>query len=145
MTDLLTKLQEAGEGSRELDKEVAKELGAVIRITHMSAPRYQVLWPIGSEPFYEIDPDDLPDLPAYTTSIDAALTLMKEVLPGWSIHLEMDFDREVIDPETDLDPCACSLFKHEDGRMRHIMEWAKSPAIAICIALIKAQKENGDA
>ena len=60
MTDLITRLEEAAEGSRELDRAIWHEL--------------------------EFDSRGEPTLcPAYTTSIDAALALAERVgLDGWN-------------------------------------------------------------
>jgi hypothetical protein len=56
MTALITRLEEAGEGSRELDAAIWRWTDGWRGVDHP---------------------------PAYTTSIDAALTLAERVLPGW--------------------------------------------------------------
>ena len=62
MTDLITRLEEAAEGSRELDRAIWREL--------------------------EFDSRGEPTLcPAYTTSLDAALALAERVLPGCLVSL----------------------------------------------------------
>lgn len=65
-TPLITSLEQAGEGSRELDKLVA------LATTHP----------------YGVDAADWDGFPAYTTSVDCALALAERVLPGWFISLE---------------------------------------------------------
>lgn len=126
---LPTQLREAAAGSRELDHKLLLHFGA----------RHEKDWCneywFGEERCY----DDRP-----TQSIDSALVLFGRVLPGWSVNLEIDFTREVIDPETDLDPCACSLFNHDGDHMKHVMEWAKSPALALCLALLSAVEGGED-
>lgn len=80
-TDLQDKLTRASEGSRELDAEVHKAFNDV-------KPGYfwdfdagelsQVLW-MRKAGFSSISINT----PDYTTSLDAALALLAEVLPGW--------------------------------------------------------------
>jgi hypothetical protein len=67
MTDLIKRLEEAEEGSRELDISLAMET------TH----------PYGFDSEREIDA-----YPHPTTSIDDALALAERVLPGWCWMIE---------------------------------------------------------
>lgn len=136
MTNLTAQLQAAEAGSRELDLLVLEACG----ISPKDWPGDSV---VGPEQVFILGGKKY-SLPRVTSSVDSALALIEEVLPGWSVNLEIDFTREVIDPETDLDPCACSLFNHDGDHMKHVMEWAKSPALALCLALLKA-REGSDA
>ena len=85
MTDLINRLENAGGADRELDAEIAKALGASIRTTTINETRYQVFWPDRDEVLQGDDPDLLPELPAYTASLDTAIALVGEVLPGWKL------------------------------------------------------------
>lgn len=65
--------------------------------------------------------------PAYTASLDAALALVSRALPGW------DWDR-TLDVMAVYDPRRPGLSRAEAGKEA----WAKTPALAIIAALLKA-------
>jgi hypothetical protein len=95
MLDLIAKLESATEGSRELDREV--NLAATGKFLHHLAPRY-------------------------TTSIDAALTLV----PGyhyWIVGVQY------------------AAVWQEDGRLADAEKIVTHgrPALALCIAALKAR------
>lgn len=126
--DLIARLEAATEGSRELDWEIAKYLG------------WSSYW--SSQTFYLPPGEDEGSdktclvLPAWSRSIDAALTL---VPPGWRLH---------------------RLGEHVQNRGWDGKEWwweacfwrpgprdpfidngtrAPTPALALCIAALKAR------
>lgn len=72
-------------------------------------------------------------LPAYTTSIDAALSLANELLPEWNWKVKQDSGTSI-----------AAVFK--PLRHRETVQYGahKSPAIALCLALLKA-REGSDA
>ena len=73
------------------------------------------------------------DAPEYTTSIDAALALAKRVLPGlymWNVEF---------DDEPTGTPASARVYAKTDGR-----GYAATPAIAMCIAILKATRASHD-
>ena len=137
---LITKLEQASEGSRELDAAIWETQGYVrkkSRKWHIpTTPEkiYVDTWrtPSGKEiaPFYEdggIDPDDIP--PHFTTSLDCALTLVPEGW-GWLVEVwqrEESWAQVVCRPKGSTKPSG--IFEGAE---------AKSPALALCIAALKA-------
>lgn len=69
MTDLITKLEEAGEGDVRLDVEIAKSCGYYVPAGPMQG-------------WHDPDGKHIGLLPRFTQSLDAALALAERVLPG---------------------------------------------------------------
>ena len=117
---LIERLEKAGEGSREMDELVA------LATTHT----YGV---------YEVDWDGFP---AYTTSVDCALALAEKVLPpdhdfspqtpsvGWKINLY----RGMI-PTDQRGGWFANVRRHATDGFEGASE---SPALALCIAILRA-------
>lgn len=132
MTDLLQRLRLAESGSRELDAAI---LCAVLPETYKAMPGdtkcVQKVSSDGSRSFLHEFSSSW-TYPSPTASIDAALALVEEVLPGkgWSLQTAGDFGHgATIDADIGDDP----FVQH------------KSPAIAICLALLSAlNKEQSD-
>ena len=105
MSDLIAKLEAASEGSRELDTLVCEVKGAC--------------------------PDGVrfcPGLcPSYTTSLDAALTLVPEGYRYrfWAHHTGVS---------------GASVFPHGGGTLSRAHD-APTPALALCIAALKARTD----
>lgn len=78
MKDLIAKLEDATEGSRELDAEISAAIGNVVE--PCGANDWAVLYGTkiveGSEG--RLEDEDWRELEHYTTSLDAALTLVPE-------------------------------------------------------------------
>lgn len=119
MNDLITRLEVASRGDRDLDMDIAKALGfrpiATIRGVQIHNPQQPsgVSW----------------DLPHYTTSVDAAL---KMVPPEWRVYAiqEHHVDQPV------------EWFAGLDRRREHkksMIGHAPTPALALCIAALKAR------
>lgn len=75
LNELLGQIRSAPEGDRELDADIAQALGFEIewKQANYTMEMYPVItWPPGREP-----------CPRFTTSVDAALTLVAYVLPEW--------------------------------------------------------------
>ena len=77
MTDLIKRLEEAEEGSRELDRDISK----LIDKAEWDKCANWASMPCGAPPAV-IERDAVRWLPFYTTSLDAALALAERVLPG---------------------------------------------------------------
>ena len=114
MTELIAELEAAKEGSRVLDARV-HEHNAI-------APDWEK-WLVGGMPFGRISDQ----VPHYTTSLDAALTLVPEEWrvshagtsadDGWHFNL------------------IARTTNTETGRC-----WSNSPALALCIAALRARQ-----
>ena len=116
MTDkldaLIARLEQAARGSRELDDEIA-ELCAPTDDARMAA--------------FE-NGRDWPDL--YTTSLDAALTLVPE---GWRVeHIGQNWGMTRWDAELHT----------ADDVPSGVTAEAPTPALALCIAALKARRGN---
>lgn len=133
---LIERLEAVGEGSRELDREIASECGW----TNLDVPTFWVKSVCDAAGFPPGTAQATP-LPHYTTSLDAALALAERVLPGdpdfeptgpsvgWKINL---YRGMVPAP---LGGWIASLRRHaSDG----VEGSSSSPALALCIAILKA-------
>ena len=132
MKDPLKKLEAATEGSRELDSFLANSLG-----WHSANPCFEQVryWRQFDPENYTYEsiswspPDDWgggpwgAKLPHYTTSIDAALTLVPD---GWTITLHHGYR------------ISASLRDQNTGRAVKI--YASSLVLALCIAALKARE-----
>lgn len=132
---LLERVEAATGADREIDKELAQHLlGAFIRLsTTGEGWRYQMLLPDHQGVSFE----SLPDVPAYTSSLDAALSLVERVLPGWGV--------EVLTPDRDMWratvwPWVSSRGTRDNVGFRY--SYAKTPALALLAALLKATEEK---
>ena len=146
-TPLITRLEEAAEGSRELDGMLARHFG-----WHRVEPRFARNkgggW-IAPEDFFGVNSDGSPrldglhgtdihrDPPRLSQSLDAAYALAERVLPGgWTVEIKTGarpFHRAIIHPaysmENKQDRCPMGLSK-------------ATPALALCIAILKANQKD---
>lgn len=145
--DLITRLEGATEGSRELDEQIAKAVGAL--------PADAKFWAINPEDgmaeyeWLQTDPDDPEPYPAggqglnYTTSVDAALSLVPE---GWVIPLSCGLHQFIVDAQWGWG-CALSQLG-VNGHGYVYVDWRTSrpptPALAICIAALRARARCPD-
>ena len=130
---LIERLEAAGEGSRELDWRIADLTG------HPSFERkVEGLWP----PFAERSRSDSA-IPAYTTSLDAALALAERVLPGWFVGVQPWFHT---DPDRAMH--RAYVVRPDWARWNPVDDdwcesiWGRSaatPALSVCIAILKAR------
>ena len=111
-TPLITRLEEAAEGSRELDELVA----------------------LGTTHPYGIGPSGRAALLPYTTSIDAALALASRVLPEMNCT---GFDKTPLGVEAYV-----SLNNVNSGHWCEIGWHKSSPALALCAAILKANHKD---
>ena len=107
-SELVARLEGASEGSRELDAEI------------------DVVFPSpGTPPNYEW-PREL--VPAYSTSLDAALALASRVLPGWDFIVGRTNGGLTIHAQVG------------PGEM----QFGNTPALALCIAVLRAKEPQPD-
>lgn len=145
--EIIARLEQATEGSQELDAEI----DASLRIGKTNLPE----WAWANFPKWRARPDGRVEVAhddgrgglswqphPYTTSIDAALSLVPE---GWEWCLSSTGTACI---------CTCwaddsaSVFKSTDvkqPRQTPFNEWqpkAPTPALALCIAALKARKAS---
>ena len=133
--DLITELEQAKEGSRELDLAVATEIDWLER--GVSLRQFREKFPAGNPLHW--------GFPHYTASIDAALTLVPK---GWWISRiyqdEDGFEVMLIDPSSDEGmgtPNYVEAVLMADGN------GIPTIALALCIAALRAReamKEQAD-
>ena len=129
MIDLITRLEQAEAGSRELDAAIFKGLGGPLPpkfmgmgITLEWQADGSALFPVG-EMQIRYSP------PAYTTSLDAITALIGEKLPGWMKGYQDD-------------PKGARAYLSDPDSGRATSSLAKTPATAFCIALLRAIKDG---
>jgi hypothetical protein len=108
MTDLIKRLEEARAGSADLDREVERALGVIPMGLHEDGT-----WGQKQRP--------------WTASLDAALALAKQVLPGlymWKVEF---------DDEPTSTPAWAKVYA-----IRARQSFAHTPALALCAAILKA-------
>lgn len=120
-TDLIRRLEEATEGCRQADMDIAEHIGW----THVP--------PALSGPECWLDENGVTQamLPHYTTSIDAALTLVPE---GYGISVS---NPKHWDGTEDKLPYA-RVYGVEKGH--YVKGTAETPALALCIAALRARR-----
>ena len=138
--DLIARLEKEG-GSRELDAEIC-------------ALRYQMLHPETEKHYsraegeafviYFRDPQGRllhsthMSFPKYTTSLDAAIALCKRVLPpNWQMEIFMSMSGPTAVALTDVDVSRYPGTVKKLDEIEH-----KSPATALCIALLRALEDG---
>jgi hypothetical protein len=128
MTELQDKLQAAEAGSRELDL-------LVLEACDISPKEWPGDGVVGPEKVFILGGKKY-SLPRVTTSIDAALALVKEVLPGWDIDIYFEAD------------CGAdaALYKGDPNRpgFKSTEQFThRVPAIALCLALLATDTGGG--
>lgn len=115
MSGLIERIEAAGEGSRKIDGDIAVDVKSVPPfVSHRDSPEW-ASWSGGR---------DYWDAPHYTTSVDAALTLVPEGFDwtlghtngGLTIHAEVG------------------------GRGDEYMRFGATPALALCAAALRARE-----
>lgn len=127
MSALIVRLEAAEAGSRELDAAISDELDPIAN-QHDGYP--------GRWPFAEGSPLSL-RTPAVTTSLEAALALAERVLPGWAWGVSnvpgLISDGILYQPDG-LGGFSTSV------RVGH-----KTPALALCLAILRAIQHGYEA
>ncbi len=149
MDELIAKLEAAAEGDRELDAEIAVAVRALVGVDDQSLPdwvdRNFPTWRSRGDGRVEVVHEDgtggLNWLPwIYTTSLDAALTLVPE---GWRIYLWESCVEK--DRHRDVGPWwGCDISRYEPYTLIRGARDAKSPALALCIAALMARAYLSD-
>lgn len=130
---LITKLERSDSGSRELDAEIDQ------LVSGWANPRTAVHVDTG-EAFV------LPTVPAYSTSLDAAVALVNRLLPGWSWRVA---NCSVSDDAWLLPDFNCPIHGERlRSELRQDIDWTDitdvdlrpsgRPALALCISLLVA-------
>ncbi|WP_374387183.1 hypothetical protein [Brevundimonas sp.] len=119
-TDLITKLEEAGEGSRELDALIEDVFDPLITC---DGP--------GSHADFVGDEQFEADVGHYTTSLDAALALAERVLPDARVQMNTG--------------TGWVRLVTTDGRYDYgffAAAHASTPALALCAAILRASEQE---
>lgn len=133
LQDLLERVEKAEGPDREIDVALWLHTtpGATRRGTHVKHAHSDAEW----------DVDETRDatgylvvVPAYTASLDAALALVERKLPGWTWRLDS--------PDSASEPAFARLSGPE---WRSGAGWAKTPALALLAALLRALIAQGEA
>ena len=128
MKDLIAKLEVAPEGSRELDREIA---------VHPDTPSCGVVKGANVNVVREAENNNPPIVivPHYTTSLDAALTLVPEGCSPAMISWRVESITEPTD-RVSASVIGMDEKKFPDGR--HFVGNAATPALALTSAALKA-------
>lgn len=135
MTDLITRLSKLEGPDREVDAEIWLLLtpGATRKKLEVKSATNQWAPYIIDETRDETN--RLITVPAYTASVDAAITLAERMLPGWTWYLgfglRMEGDmRAIAGAYPNNHPDSCVKDDHP------------IPAIALCIAILRAKEAS---
>jgi len=149
MTDLITRLQQAEGPDGELDAEVYVSLfGGEVRAEHyrkgLAGEEFEML--TGVSPVKTEDGWLHRKAPSCTASIDAALALIGEVLPGWGIKMALPSRIDEVEPPGLVRPTVFVIWAGGkwDEKRPSATGTHKSPAIALLIALLTAIKQGGE-
>lgn len=150
LAELISRLEAAESGSRELDALIAAEIEPHL----FDSPGFPAERPISpftydkGENVIRFDGGGLMDVrffPTVTASVDAAIALVARVLPGWGGFMDFGHETEMFvadicsharaeqtgedEEEHGVDP---SQESHGEGR---------TPALALCVAVLNALQE----
>lgn len=122
--DLISRLEAAENGSRELDQEIALALGYTIK----------GIGYLNERTCFAPDGGEIGRIPVYTGSLDAVLKLVPE---GWTWSVLF---RPMVDNPPYRGSVADGHFGYVMGMEKaHATAVAKTPALALCIAALKAK------
>lgn len=141
LIELEAKLSAATSPSRELDLEIALIVAGTIEKVfnkEREANEYWIAGAVGKAGSYlgfdEDTRDALDFSPEYTSSIDAAIALCEAKLPGtlWNVNLH---ECEIFIPTSE---------RFRDGEMvrKEFLGRGCSPALALCLAVVRARIEK---
>lgn len=138
---LIEKLSAVEEGSRELDGLIAQAFGLMPTFARWeSRDEYSMLsgesiWVsghYGDYKFYDPEP--------YTASLDAAVALVEQKLPNcsWGIESEQYYDNGTIRPRY------VARIRAQGSPRLHVVASFATPALALCLALLRALALKGE-
>lgn len=130
----MTKLSERVEWLEGPDREIDFAIGeVVIGLRHVGAGLYDTDSPSG--PYYSEDGGDYPAYPRYTSSLDAAMSLVPEGISEWHCGRHSKSGQC---PRTGIEIKGGGDAYMVRGR-EPIYVMAATPAIALCVAALKAR------
>lgn len=130
MTDLITRLREAKEGSRELDAEIAEHFGH--KIEWKQANYVMTSYPVISWQAPDPYAGMREPCPQFTTDLSAAVALARRVFPKCWISLNELPDHA----EADL-----AVNDHDDDLTVGCGEAPTAP-LALCLAILTAKEDT---
>lgn len=131
LSALIARLEAAEVGSRELDAEIARAMGWEVHNARRNG-----LWVVPFGEHDTCDPEAMFALGNYTTSLDAALALAERVLDGWRWSVQQ------LGPNYEASltlPNGVFLLSSDT----EVYAIGKNPALALCIAILKAKQGEG--
>ena len=150
-TALITKLEAATEGSRLLDAYIwmisdNRELrldGDVLLAKSRKQPYDECVLGVYRHHVFDAELSHKPPLPRYTTSLDAALTLVPE---GWQVHMISNQPRWTVVVRSPDARYEEAEFPSQGGTYEHWLVAGKDAsgiqkpaALAVCIAALRAR------
>lgn len=136
---LIARLESAGEGSRELDAHLfAMAQGG--RIHWIDPVDGDLVWEKPIDGMWIRHPSSLRKMPAYTTSLDAAIALVARLLPEMRVENLCEWDHSVLRARG---PWMCDLVERgkdgmTPGALKAKCANAPTPALALVIAVLRA-------
>ncbi|HEY9219572.1 MAG TPA: hypothetical protein VIO94_16105 [Phenylobacterium sp.] len=129
--ELISSLEKATEGSRELDAEIAVLLSGDPEAWVVNPAPHSIFSPVPG--WWRTGDDVSHEAPAYTTSIDAIVALIERKLPGWGFDVTYraawgNSTACVIGPERSSPPHSAA---------------GKTHALALATALLRALQHQG--
>lgn len=130
-SDLITRISKLEGPNRRLDHEmhilffVPDNKKDTVEWNHFGSYSW---WP--SHDHVKID-----KVPAYTASVDAAISLAERVLPGWNGDLDIG------KPLADSGKMGCRIWTHESKYHNYVGE-GFNPATALLIAILRAKEAS---
>lgn len=131
LSALIARLEAAEVGSRELDAHVEVAVRAFEAAETGLSREHWAKW-IVSRDFWVEDEHTAYQPTPVTTSLDAALALAERVLPGWDWQITKGADE-----------MALACVQHS-RRVSGPEVCASTPALAICIAILRAKQGEGE-
>ncbi|WP_114214183.1 hypothetical protein [Ochrobactrum sp. 3-3] len=133
MTDLITRLSKLDAPDREVDARIWCEVHGVVYVDHYKLMHEtQVIFKEKGKRKEQVSGDEMPHAAVYTASVDAAIALAERVLPESVARRLIIFNSSPAKAGFDGTPERGKLFYYE----------AATPAIAACIALLRAKEAS---
>lgn len=124
MRDLIERLEKAKGADRELDFAIASACGFDVRLEGSNRTDQ-------SKIFNAYDCNNKRISSKFTSSIDAAVALVERALPGWTWTL-------------DSASSTATLWKDDEASEATHQVPGATPAIALCIALLRAKEARAE-
>lgn len=132
-TELIAALEKAVGASRELDRDIALTLDMYPETIREDLGCYL------DDPAMTCGGGEVWAPPAFTSSIDAALTLVPD---GWRVQVLSEWDNPTLRSRGPWQAILCEAGQGDGMNGKPRCDHAPNPAIALCIAALKARGET---